>query len=147
MWNGHSLPAHHRYEQTLVGRQSTRRVANTCFDIIVPVSYNTIMKKTGQQAIDSIVAQVVANYKPEKIILFGSAASGTMGPDSDIDMVVIKNTSERFYDRISSVRSMIQTKDPLDILVYTPQEYLSLSRDSWFVGEEIVQKGNIVYGV
>jgi len=117
------------------------------FDIVNAVTYNTIMKKTGHQAIDSIVAQIIAHYKPEKIILFGSAARGTMKPDSDIDMVVIKNTSERFYDRISSVRSMIQTNDPLDILVYTPQEYLSLSRDNWFVGEEIAQKGKTVYGV
>ena len=105
------------------------------------------MTQTQQNTIDSIVKQIIANYKPEKIILFGSAATGDMGPDSDIDVVVIKNTHERFYDRMSTVRGAIQANGPLDILVYTPQEYAILTDESWFVGEEIAKKGKTVYAV
>jgi len=37
-----------------------------------------------------IVRRVVEAAQPDKIILFGSAARGEMGPDSDIDLLVIK---------------------------------------------------------
>ena len=37
-----------------------------------------------------IIRRVVEVAEPEKIILFGSAARGEMGPDSDIDLLVIK---------------------------------------------------------
>ena len=37
-----------------------------------------------------VVRQIVEAARPEKIVLFGLAARGTMGPDSDIDLLVIK---------------------------------------------------------
>jgi len=40
-----------------------------------------------------IVKRIVAAAQPEKIVLFGSAARGTMGPDSDYDLLVIKGAS------------------------------------------------------
>ena len=100
-----------------------------------------------KKVIDEIVSQLITRYKPEKIVLFGSAAEGITRSDSDIDIVVVKNTPQRFYDRLSTVRSLIHADTPLDILVYTPQEYETLARESWFVGEEIVKKGKTVYAV
>ena len=47
-----------------------------------------------------IVREVVEAAKPEKIVLFGSAARGTMGPNSDYDILVIKKG--RFsHDRVA----------------------------------------------
>jgi predicted nucleotidyltransferase len=43
-----------------------------------------------QSEIESITAQLVEKYKPEKIILFGSAARGDATPDSDADFLIIK---------------------------------------------------------
>jgi predicted nucleotidyltransferase len=40
-----------------------------------------------------IVRRIVRAAKPEKIVLFGSAARGEMGPDSDYDVLVIKGGS------------------------------------------------------
>ncbi len=37
-----------------------------------------------------IVERVVRAAEPEKIVLFGSAARVTMGPDSDYDLLVLK---------------------------------------------------------
>ena len=42
-----------------------------------------------------IVRRVVAVAKPEQIVLFGSAARGTMGPNSDVDLLIVK--SGRFH--------------------------------------------------
>ena len=46
--------------------------------------------------IDEIVRRVVEVAVPDRIILFGSAARGEMGPDSDLDFLVIKSGE---YDR------------------------------------------------
>lgn len=46
-----------------------------------------------QQTLDEIVRRLVAEYQPEKIILFGSYAYGQPHADSDLDMLIIKETS------------------------------------------------------
>ena len=43
--------------------------------------------------IAAVVQAIVENYQPEKVILFGSYASGSAGDDSDLDLAVVKNTT------------------------------------------------------
>lgn len=43
-------------------------------------------KMTTQEKIQEMVRRIVARFRPEKIILFGSYARGTAGPDSDVDL-------------------------------------------------------------
>jgi predicted nucleotidyltransferase len=47
-------------------------------------------RKIGKSVLNEIIRRIVDVAKPEKIILFGSAARGEMRPDSDIDLLVIK---------------------------------------------------------
>lgn len=47
--------------------------------------------------IQKIVQRLVAGYAPEKIVLFGSYAYGQPDADSDIDLLIIKATKERFF--------------------------------------------------
>jgi len=49
--------------------------------------------------IHQITARIVDAISPEKIILFGSYASGETSPDSDIDLLIIKKTQERPAER------------------------------------------------
>jgi len=43
-----------------------------------------------EKQIESITAQIIKKYKPEKIILFGSAARGEISADSDADFLIVK---------------------------------------------------------
>ena len=43
-----------------------------------------------KEVLDDVVRRIVEVAAPEKIILFGSAARGELGPNSDIDLLVIK---------------------------------------------------------
>ena len=52
-----------------------------------------------------IVKQVVKAAKPDKIVLFGSAARGTMGPNSDIDLLVIKGGKYNHWRMLRSILS------------------------------------------
>ncbi len=47
----------------------------------------------------ALVDKLVAGCQPQRVILFGSHAEGTADAESDIDLLIIKETDERFLDR------------------------------------------------
>ena len=49
----------------------------------------------SKDTLREIIRRIVEVAAPEKIILFGSAARGEMGPDSDVDRLVIKSNVHR----------------------------------------------------
>ena len=55
--------------------------------------------------------RIVAGYAPEAIILFGSHAYGTPHEDSDIDLLIIKQTEKRPIDRASDIRQLLEGLD------------------------------------
>jgi len=74
--------------------------------------------------INEIINKIVLNYLPEKIILFGSYAGGTPNADSDIDLLIIKQTTTLRHRRAIEVNKYLyRSMFPIDILVYTPEEY------------------------
>jgi uncharacterized protein len=56
---------------------------------------------TRDQAITEITRRLVDYFHPERVYLFGSAARGDEGPDSDLDFCVVlaDDAPERFYKR------------------------------------------------
>ncbi len=84
-------------------------------------------------------------YNPERILLFGSLASGEVQEWSDIDLVIIKETDQRFLDRTREVMELLRPKVGIDVLVYTPQEFARLLRERAFVRDEIGAKGKVLY--
>ena len=98
--------------------------------------------------IQEIIQKLIAEYAPTKVILFGSHARGNPRPDSDIDLLIVKETSERFIDRWVMVRRILS--DPqrmvgLETIVLTPQELSSrLAGGDQFLAE-IVQNGKVLY--
>ncbi|MCK4244861.1 MAG: nucleotidyltransferase domain-containing protein, partial [Candidatus Omnitrophica bacterium] len=57
------------------------------------------MKVNLQKEIEKITEQIIKEYKPERIILFGSAVSGRLMPGSDIDLLVVKETKRNPWAR------------------------------------------------
>jgi len=49
------------------------------------------MARISQEVLDKIIRRIVAVAQPERIIVFGSAARGAMGPHSDVDLLVVKS--------------------------------------------------------
>jgi predicted nucleotidyltransferase len=99
-----------------------------------------------RREIDSLVRQIKDNYRPDKIILFGSAVEGRLNKNSDIDMLIIKKTRRRFIERISDVLLCCRYNLPFEPLVYTPHEIeKSLKMGDYFI-EEVMRKGKVLYG-
>ena len=101
-----------------------------------------------RRVIEKIVQSLVAGYMPEKIILFGSYAYGRPDADSDIDLLIIKATQERFFERLNTVRQVATGTHPhvpFEPLVLTPEELEQrLEAGDQFLSE-IVQKGEVLY--
>lgn len=104
--------------------------------------------KEAQKQIKTITAKIVKEYKPEKIILFGSYAWGKPHEDSDVDLLVVKTSRKRRIDRVRDLRLKLYGNNfpPMDILVYTPGEIKKRLAIGDFFVEDIVSKGKILYG-
>lgn len=79
-------------------------------------------KFTGT-VIEQIVSRIVEAADPDRIILFGSAARGELGPDSDIDLLVIKSGIEqrgRLEEEIHM--NLFGVGAPVDVVVLTPDD-------------------------
>ena len=100
------------------------------------------------EQIEEITKRIINNYKPEKIILFGSYAYGTPNEDSDLDLlVVVKGSDQPKRQRAREIRKHLWgvIDDPKDILVYTQEEI-----DEWKGVEEafitsIMKRGRVLY--
>ncbi len=103
----------------------------------------------SEELIQRVVDKLVANYAPRQVILFGSYACGAPDADSDIDLLIIKDTDEPFFERMAQAcQSFDGTRlaIPCDILVLTPDEAnRRLSKGDHFI-EDIVEKGRSLYG-
>jgi predicted nucleotidyltransferase len=98
-----------------------------------------------QTEIKKITESIKKHYKPEKIILFGSYANGKPRENSDIDLVVIKKTKDRFIRRLFKVVEGINSDLGTDILVYTPEEWRERIKKKHYFFMEIAQKGKVIY--
>lgn len=97
-----------------------------------------------KERIEQIVSSL-GEYDPERIILFGSHARRDADEYSDLDLVVIKETEERFLDRLKRVYEIMQPDFALDILVYTPQEFADMLEKGNPFLERVLEEGVIIY--
>lgn len=102
-----------------------------------------------RKVIIEIVDRIIKGYEPKKVILFGSYAHGEPTEDSDIDLLIIKNTDKRPIDRWVEVKRLLRDKSrtlPVSPLVYTEKEIEERMALKDFFIEEILGKGEVLYG-
>lgn len=102
---------------------------------------------TTARAIKEITQKIVKEYKPEKIILFGSYAWGKPREDSDVDLFIVKKSQKRRMRREQELRLKLYPAGlPMDLLIYTPGEVQKrLAMGDFFI-EDIISKGKVLYG-
>lgn len=99
-----------------------------------------------KKLISSIANKIVECFSPERIILFGSVAKGSVTKDSDIDLLVIMNSRQRPARRSMEISKVCRPKFvSMDILVRTPEEIKKrLAIGDYFI-KEILEKGKVLY--
>jgi predicted nucleotidyltransferase len=107
-------------------------------------------RKTGRpdkQILADIVRRVVEAAQPDKIILFGSAARGEMGPHSDFDLLVIKGGKFNRWRVTRAIYRQLRGKGaPVDVVVVTPEAVERYGDSPYLVIHPALREGKIVYG-
>lgn len=79
-----------------------------------------------------------------KAVLFGSLASGHVGQASDLDLILVAPSAERFSRRLERFYRELNPSIALDLFVYTPEEFSAMAETSPFV-RSAVARGRVVY--
>jgi len=73
--------------------------------------------------LEEVVRRVLAVGQPRRIVLFGSRARGNARPDSDLDLLIIEeSTSPRYKRPVPYLRALVGIFPVKDVVVYTPEE-------------------------
>lgn len=96
--------------------------------------------------INELIDKIVENYSPLQIILFGSYAYGVPDNDSDIDLLILKNTKKKLIERNQEIRRIIRGIGiPVDLTVYTPEEFDEWKNVSLSFENKIFTQGKVLY--
>ena len=102
-------------------------------------------KSELERELKKIIEIIKEKYLPEKIILFGSLASGEINEYSDIDLLIIKKTDKKYWDRIDEFMSIVHPEEPLDVFIFTPEELEeNVKKENPYI-LEILNKGKVIY--
>jgi predicted nucleotidyltransferase len=104
-----------------------------------------IRKRISEKTIRSLVGMIAEKFQPQKIILFGSYARGSVLPESDIDLLIIMETPLRPVQQALKIRQFINPLFGLDLIIYTPQQLQQrlVMGDSFL--RDILAEGLVLY--
>ena len=95
--------------------------------------------------IKALSDRIVREFRPERIILFGSYASGEPNQDSDIDLLVVLPFEGKAAYKTGEIRTKVRPEFPLDLIVRTPEQVADrLAMNDLFI-RDIFAKGRILY--
>jgi predicted nucleotidyltransferase len=104
-----------------------------------------VSKKEIDQKIKEVSQKVASEFKPKKIILFGSYAWGKPHRDSDIDLLIVKNTKDTRKLAREIDGSIFPRSFPIDVIVYEPKQIEERLRLGDFFISSIISKGKVLY--
>lgn len=94
-----------------------------------------------------IAQKVVQAFRPKNVILFGSYAYGKPTSDSDLDLLIVMESRDRPAERIRKVSDLFDPRPlPMDFVVLTPGEVRRRLRGFDPFLEEVLEKGQMLYG-
>ena len=108
------------------------------------MNWKTNLKTQNSWKLKVIIEELKA-YNPEKIILFGSSARGEEDEHSDIDLVIIKKTQDRFLQRLKKAALLIREPIPVDLFVYTPEEFAQMLDEENSFAQIVIKEGKVIY--
>lgn len=99
-----------------------------------------------ESVLQEMVRRLVEAIDPDRIILFGSRARGDARPDSDVDLLVIKDSSEPPHKRsISAYRALSGLSTPTDVIWRTAEEVEEWAGVRNYVTTRAMREGRVLY--
>ncbi|MBI5220386.1 MAG: nucleotidyltransferase domain-containing protein [Candidatus Liptonbacteria bacterium] len=101
-------------------------------------------EQVTERTIENVASDIAGKFHPQKIILFGSYAWGKPGPDSDVDLLVVKEVDDtrRLAREIDG--AVFPRPFPLDVLVCRPEKLTKAGPQDFFL-RDILARGKVLY--
>lgn len=98
-----------------------------------------------QKTLDDIIRRIVEVAQPEKVILFGSAARGEMGPHSDVDLLIVKKGADALELMRRIYRKLRGVGIAVDAIVVSPEDVERYKDSHALVIKPALRDGRVVY--
>ncbi len=98
-----------------------------------------------RQTLDDIIRRVVEIAQPEKIILFGSAARGDVGPNSDVDLLIVKEGADALNLMAQIYRKLHGVGAAVDAIVVSPEDVERFKDSHALIIKPALREGRVVY--
>jgi predicted nucleotidyltransferase len=98
------------------------------------------------ELLQTVVNRILEATDPQQIILFGSRARGEHGPHSDLDLLIVQESELPRPQRYAQVRRLFWGMGiPMDILVYTPDEFARYQDIPGSFTHTVKHEGKVLY--
>ena len=88
---------------------------------------------------------IAKEFRPQRIILFGSYAGGTPRSDSDVDLLVIMPFRGKPLHKAWQILVRLKPSFSVDLLVHRPEEIKErVDNNDWFM-KDVLERGRILY--
>src|SRR5262249_35781439 len=98
-----------------------------------------------REGLRKVTQQIVEQFQPQKVTLFGSYAYGQPTEDSDVDVLVIMETEGNPLYMAAHISAAVDHPFPLDILVIRPSDLAFALQEKNIFETEVMNKGVILY--
>ena len=99
----------------------------------------------SMESIQELSRRIAAEFRPQRIVLFGSYASGEPTPDSDVDLLIIMPFEGKSVPISVEMRLRLRPTFPVDLIVRTPETVQQrLEIGDAFMGD-ILRTGKVLY--
>lgn len=105
-----------------------------------------LQKTLTDDTLQEIIRRVVEVAQPDRIIMFGSAARGDMGPDSDVDLLLIKSGEFEYYRLMGDIYVNLHgVGQAVDVVLATPKQVEQYRNAHCLVIAPALKEGKEVY--
>ena len=98
-----------------------------------------------QAQIRQLCTRIVREFKPEKIILFGSHAYGQPTSASDLDLLVVMRFAGDPLEQAVTMLNRLNMLLPIDLLVRTPEQMQQRLEMGDSFMRDIIERGKVMY--
>ncbi len=99
----------------------------------------------SEQKIRDLCDHIVREFHPERIILFGSYASGRSTPDSDVDLLVILDFEGKSFWQSLEILNRTNPRFPIDLLARRPDDTERRYREGDPLIRDALDRGKVLY--
>lgn len=104
------------------------------------------MDKRVEEILRTFLERLLGNYDPQRILLFGSHATGHAKPDSDLDLMIVMSVEGSTREKANEIDLLMSDRTvPMDFVVITPEQYEKQKKVIGTIVYQAEREGQVLY--